>query len=1513
MLGGAYGKVLNAGNRGQRAGVWAGLFVCAWVLATLAVTAKPVPVPFSGDYLSSVWGLDEGLPENSCSGIVPAPDGSLWLGTFRGMARFNGHRMERFVPAGMPALGTAGVVNLHREPDGRIWVSTLQGLASFEGGHWRWWGATNGWESTGDYVRGYATRPGMSPVLSRFGGQVLRLRGDRFEALPMPGEGAGGTWVAMDDGGGVYAVRGRFAGYLRDRVWEPLPLPAGVDRRFSGAMQSRDGTAVVFSGRFLLRYRAGQLVGRLELSAPAQPFWIGLEDSTGRLWLPLVSAGVQRVDPDGKVRLLRKADGLAHDGPARAVHEDDQGGIWVGSGVGGVARLSAPGFRYLGEHEGLADAVCQSIAVRPDGDVLLGLYGVGIRRFDGIRLGPPPVGLDDETVGPRVRCLLAARDGSVWVGVTEQGVRRWEGGVLRPMGGGVFATNGVPSSLFEDSRGRIWVGDTQVVGCFEGGRPREVPLPGWMERSGVVAFGEGPDGVVVAGWRNGVFRENPKGGWVEMARLGDAVRITSLAVDGKGRVWVGSNGQGLLAVHGGETRRFGMASGLPSDLVGSLALDRAGRLWFGAGREAVRAEPDDVWAAGARGTEEVAWRVMGVSDGLRGLDFPTGSQPTVVADGNGRLWFGLVRGAAAVDPQEVRAVEGAARVLIESIRYVPDGGRTPVELPVEGAVVPRLPPGIHQLGVRFTALDFTAPERHRFRVRLGGRDAAWQDLGSEREVTFFRMPPGRHRLEVVAKGSDGRWNAEPVVLAFEVQRFLWQTAWFRGAAGLALLGLSAAGGWSFASRRLRQLRTQDALRRLSRALTAELDLPGLGRATAETCRALFGHDMFFLVTVEPDGAVRTCAWVEDTPAGESEPKPMEARLRKLSSRLDAVLAEEPILINRTGTADDPTLLDLSPHGFVERRSASMIFAPVRWNGRTVGVVSVQSYRAHRYGEKDVEQLQMLAAHCGAAIARIEADERRRMNEERLRLAMGTALMGSWVIDLRNGRLEGSPEAEVVYGYEPGGMPSTPEGLWQRAPGADAELVRRALEPLMCAEKRELAVTHRWGTGDGERWLEVTGRVHGAGDAGGHRLIGLTTDVTVRHQMEVARQRLEEQLRQSQKQEAIGTLAGGIAHDFNNLLAAILGNADAARMDLPRDHAAWECLDEIRKSGLRARDLVRRILVFSRPQEQVRAVIHLEALVDEVMKMLRPTIPSGVGIEVRVAPGVGAVLADGSQMHQVLVNLMTNAWHAVEDRSGQVRIELESVEVDASESARIGGLSPGRHTRLSVVDNGCGMSAEVQERIFDPFFTTKPPGKGTGLGLPVAQAIVRAHDGALTVESAPGKGAAFRVYLREATAGEVSAGGAPIGDPIGKTSAEGGKAGGGLRVLFVDDEPSLVRLGRKVLERHGCVVGAFTDTAEALDAFRSRPADWDAVVTDLAMPGISGLDLAREIQQVRPGLPILLCSGNLGMIDAAQAERVGIRCILPKPYEVEDLASAVARLARGDGGFAIAGKGAIEGQ
>jgi PAS domain S-box-containing protein len=379
-------------------------------------------------------------------------------------------------------------------------------------------------------------------------------------------------------------------------------------------------------------------------------------------------------------------------------------------------------------------------------------------------------------------------------------------------------------------------------------------------------------------------------------------------------------------------------------------------------------------------------------------------------------------------------------------------------------------------------------------------------------------------------------------------------------------------------------------------------------------------------------------------------------------------------------------------------------------------------------------------------------------------------------------------------------------------------------------------------------------------------------------------RLEEQVRQKQRLESIGTLAGGIAHDFNNMLAAITGFTELALLENGQDRRQRTKLEEVLKAGKRARDLVNQILTFSRQSDGERKPIRIRNILEDCLNMIRASVPATIEIRREFETPSDRVLADPTQLHQVMINLFSNATHAMRRQGGILEVSLTEEHLDAEAAGRHADLRPGPYLNLTVKDTGHGMEKGVADRVFDPFFTTKGPGEGTGMGLAVVHGIVKRHQGAISVRSEPGIGTVFSVLLPqfEQVAGADD-------EPATPTVSRDA------RVLFVDDEPALAKLHLEMLDRMGYQVVACTSGLEALEAFRTDPARFDLVVTDLTMPNMTGLELAKKLNEIRPNTPVILCTGFSETVDGPEARSLGIRETLMKPVLADDLAQAVGRV------------------
>lgn len=375
-------------------------------------------------------------------------------------------------------------------------------------------------------------------------------------------------------------------------------------------------------------------------------------------------------------------------------------------------------------------------------------------------------------------------------------------------------------------------------------------------------------------------------------------------------------------------------------------------------------------------------------------------------------------------------------------------------------------------------------------------------------------------------------------------------------------------------------------------------------------------------------------------------------------------------------------------------------------------------------------------------------------------------------------------------------------------------------------------------------------------------------------------KLESQLQQSQKMEAIGTLAGGIAHDINNILGIILGNTELAMDDIPNWNPVRLNLEEARIASLRAKDVVRQLLSFARKTEMEKKPTNIIPIVKESFKLLRSSIPTSIEIRQNISKDVDTILADPTQINQILINLCTNADHAMPD-GGIIEIILNNIELDEANTAQHSDLYPGRYVNLTVTDTGHGISQEVIDRIFDPYFTTKEVGKGTGMGLSVVHGIVKKHNGAITVKSEPGKGTTFSIFFPAVEEDAVIE-----SEPTEKLPT------GNEKILFIDDEPSIVNMTRQMLERLGYEVDTKMSSIEALELFRSKPDQFDLIITDMTMPSMTGDKLVKEVLNIRPDMPTIICTGFSDKIDAEKAKEIGATEYIEKPVDKRNLAIKV---------------------
>ena len=598
--------------------------------------------------------------------------------------------------------------------------------------------------------------------------------------------------------------------------------------------------------------------------------------------------------------------------------------------------------------------------------------------------------------------------------------------------------------------------------------------------------------------------------------------------------------------------------------------------------------------------------------------------------------------------------------------------------------------------------------------------------------------------------------------------------------------------------------------------------------------------------------------------------------RAIEQAAELVLREEPV----TSGPGDLRFGDLS------RPSASVMIVPMRDGPKVVGVLSIQSYRLRAYTPADLEAMQSLADSCAGALVRIQATSALGASEERLRLVWESATDGMRLTDAE-GRIVGVNEAFcAIMGRPRKEIEGRPLSDFYAEAERERILARHrerfARRDVPAAFERQL---QRW---DGRVLLLEGANRFIETDPSRPLLLGVFRDITERRLAEHEREKMQTRLFQNQKFEALGTLAGGVAHDFNNILMGMMNYTALAREDCPADRPEIrEFLGEVLKGGHRAKELVRQILLLSRSEDAARAPLQAALILREALSLLRSTIPAAVEITAQVDQNAPLILANATQIHQVVMNLGINAAHAMQAHGGRLTVKLGQRTVDSALAAVLPDLLPGVHLWLEVTDTGTGMEPAVVARMFEPFFTTKKVGEGTGLGLAVVRSVVRSHRGAINVRTKPGAGTTIELYF------PVLVAAAPVAGEVGRPLPRGQ----GQRILLVDDEAMVVRSMQLVMQRFGYVVTACNRPERALELFESAPGDVDLLVTDFQMPGMTGVELAGKILALRPGLPVLVASGFAGDFTEEKIRELGLRGLIRKPIEMAELAEVLARIFR----------------
>ncbi len=579
-------------------------------------------------------------------------------------------------------------------------------------------------------------------------------------------------------------------------------------------------------------------------------------------------------------------------------------------------------------------------------------------------------------------------------------------------------------------------------------------------------------------------------------------------------------------------------------------------------------------------------------------------------------------------------------------------------------------------------------------------------------------------------------------------------------------------------------------------------------------------------------------------------------------------------------------LRLNPRNYcIHLGYLSIALVPIRNQSSIVGLLQLNGRRKDCFTVKTIELLEGIASHIGAALMRKRAEEALRESEARYAATLSVLETGLWDWHIPSGKATFSSVYYRILGYSNGEFSASYDS-WRNLVHPDD--IGRAEDSLRqsFAFGKGFALDLKMKMKSGKwKWVSIRGRaVEKDTDGKVLRMVGTLSDITERKQAEEERKNMQAQLQQAQKMETIGTLAGGIAHDFNNILAVILGYAEMAYEKSPAESLLKKDIGQVIKASHRAKELVKQILTFSRQDKTERVLVQPATIIRDTIKLLRSFLPTTIDIQLDIDAKAGFVMADPTQIHQILMNLCTNAYHAMEKTGGTLSISLKKANPTSEDFANELHVQQGDFLRLSIADTGTGIPPEIRERIFEPYFTTKEIGKGTGMGLAIIHGIVTGSGGLISCHSRPGEGTVFHVHL-------------PVieGDALPEQTQAEQIQFGSERILFIDDERIIADMGKSMLERLGYHVTVKTNSIEALAAFEKQPEEFDLVITDQTMPGITGSELARRILQIRPGMPIILCTGYSSLISEENARACGIKGFAFKPLARKQLAALVREM------------------
>ena len=802
---------------------------------------------FDAEYLIESWETEQGLPGSSATAMVQAADGYIWFGTFKGLVRFDGTKLDVFDTSNTPELPSSGIVNLHADRQQCLWVSTYKGLVVSEPNRWMVFHPVPGW--TGDYVRTFSENVGNVCVTS-FNGKVFWIKDRQIKELPVPPGAKGRGYLGYVDLTGriwVAQLQG-FFGYWDGEKWNQSELTNTLFPGFAWMSSAKDGKLLVVKTNEILRIEGEQVQSRLPIQSalPAPPdIWSSYEDHSGTVWVCTATLGLYRIQPTGAVRHFTSNTSITYNA-LRFTYEDREQNIWVGTSGGGLMRFKSRNFYSYGNEHGLKERNVWAISERASGEILIGTYGQGLFQLTQNRItrldtvSQPKVGW--------IQCLLKDRHQNMWIGtygggaytLTPEG--KLTGKNLENIGDNIKA-------IFEDTKGRVWIGGDRNLGVLMDGQLKVQTLNNGAPIRNGRCFTENAEGKLWYATDESLFQYF-EGQWKEIQYTENISKnILCLQASSDGAVWIGDGELGLMRLKDNQRSLITKDHGLPANNVSCILEDAHGYWWLGTGRGVTRVLAKDLNQVADGRLTELSCQNYNLSDGMPSTDLAAGCQSTAFKDSQGRLWFATVKGISMVNPDTLQLNTNPPPVQFAEFSYVNRYGKRMRVIHEELIRAQKddvgslqrfiVPPGSVQFEASVVALSFTAPEKVNFKYELlKDGQLLLTDKGSRRALSSQWLAPGNYQLNVTAANNDGIWNKESAHLAFTVQPYYWQTLLFQISTITVVLAGLITIGWRFHKSRLQHAQAQSHLEHvLAEERIRESAMKDLMRSQADLAKA----------------------------------------------------------------------------------------------------------------------------------------------------------------------------------------------------------------------------------------------------------------------------------------------------------------------------------------------------------------------------------------------------------------------------------------------------------------------------------------------------------------------------------------------------------------------------------------------------------------------------------------------------------------------------------------------------